>query len=475
MTHRESGSKLSCGVCFKIQTATINAGGWDIHIYAFSASALLVVAMVFMMYYMSTAYRRGYDQHQRTLQEFLANTEISSPHRNPLREVDSANDIDYIDPIYYGFTQAVSYTFVLQAFGYLFGRSIPYPAVTWGIMFNLANCSDNFVCIHLCRLRCRRSSGTPRSAKMSFLLSLGLTTLMTVFVVGRGFSINHSSNLWPNNCPYCGPRTPMPIVKWPLAGFSLVYFFLAMFVTSSRSKTLTWRAWLRNWWAPQTEREFWRGSFAMFLSLSYGCAAIGELRASPAAPGPPLLLSYGCAAIGVFLVDGVVWSYDIGYCFLDLGVLGYCLMYAPLLLYTFRADSKFMRKYHLRQALDTHGRHGASNSGGMYEAVLPEDWADSDSQEASAAVLKRLNDILKLLESSQMRFIKWDELDIGSRLGGGSFGEVFVAQWQGAQVAVKCLVDNGNGLAEVYDFLREKSSQSSQQRDRATRGPAPPE
>eukprot|EP00854_Cymbomonas_tetramitiformis_P000511 gene511-905_t len=341
MTHRESGSKLSCGVCFKIQTATINAGGWDIHIYAFSASALLVVAMVFMMYYMSTAYRRGYDQHQRTLQEFLANTEISSPHRNPLREVDSANDIDYIDPIYYGFTQAVSYTFVLQAFGYLFGRSIPYPAVTWGIMFNLANCSDNFVCIHLCRLRCRRSSGTPRSAKMSFLLSLGLTTLMT----------------------------------------------------------------------------------------------------------------------GVFLVDGVVWSYDIGYCFLDLGVLGYCLMYAPLLLYTFRADSKFMRKYHLRQALDTHGRHGASNSGGMYEAVLPEDWADSDSQEASAAVLKRLNDILKLLESSQMRFIKWDELDIGSRLGGGSFGEVFVAQWQGAQVAVKCLVDNGNGLAEVYDFLREGGSQ----------------
>ncbi|KAF6001173.1 hypothetical protein F1559_000404 [Cyanidiococcus yangmingshanensis] len=53
--------------------------------------------------------------------------------------------------------------------------------------------------------------------------------------------------------------------------------------------------------------------------------------------------------------------------------------------------------------------------------------------------------------------IPYDELQLGSKLGSGAFGEVFMAEWRGLVVAVKQLTrdDDGFSLETVEDFQKE--------------------
>ncbi|KAM0891029.1 hypothetical protein ACQ4PT_026698 [Festuca glaucescens] len=53
--------------------------------------------------------------------------------------------------------------------------------------------------------------------------------------------------------------------------------------------------------------------------------------------------------------------------------------------------------------------------------------------------------------------ISWDELDLKERVGAGSFGTVYRADWHGSDVAVKVLTDQDVGEAQLKEFLREIS------------------
>ncbi|CAM0902719.1 unnamed protein product [Alopecurus aequalis] len=53
--------------------------------------------------------------------------------------------------------------------------------------------------------------------------------------------------------------------------------------------------------------------------------------------------------------------------------------------------------------------------------------------------------------------ISWDELQLKERIGAGSFGTVYRADWHGSDVAVKVLTDQGVGEAQLKEFLREIS------------------
>uniref|UniRef100_A0ACD5UES5 Uncharacterized protein n=1 Tax=Avena sativa TaxID=4498 RepID=A0ACD5UES5_AVESA len=53
--------------------------------------------------------------------------------------------------------------------------------------------------------------------------------------------------------------------------------------------------------------------------------------------------------------------------------------------------------------------------------------------------------------------ISWDELELKERVGAGSFGTVYRADWHGSDVAVKVLTDQGVGEAQLKEFLREIS------------------
>ncbi|KAL5213895.1 hypothetical protein ABZP36_003047 [Zizania latifolia] len=70
-------------------------------------------------------------------------------------------------------------------------------------------------------------------------------------------------------------------------------------------------------------------------------------------------------------------------------------------------------------------------------------------------------DVLHQLKAMEPSFtvdwleISWDELELKERVGAGSFGTVYRADWHGSDVAVKVLTDQGVGEAQLKEFLRE--------------------
>ncbi|KAF0894032.1 hypothetical protein E2562_033912 [Oryza meyeriana var. granulata] len=72
---------------------------------------------------------------------------------------------------------------------------------------------------------------------------------------------------------------------------------------------------------------------------------------------------------------------------------------------------------------------------------------------AGATPLKRLS--IEPSFPADWLEISWDELELKERVGAGSFGTVYRADWHGSDVAVKVLTDQDVGEAQLKEFLRE--------------------
>jgi hypothetical protein len=72
---------------------------------------------------------------------------------------------------------------------------------------------------------------------------------------------------------------------------------------------------------------------------------------------------------------------------------------------------------------------------------------------SSATPLKRLS--IEPSFCADWLEISWDEIELKERVGAGSFGTVYRADWHGSDVAVKVLTDQDVGEAQLKEFLRE--------------------
>ncbi|ONK55303.1 uncharacterized protein A4U43_UnF5270 [Asparagus officinalis] len=101
------------------------------------------------------------------------------------------------------------------------------------------------------------------------------------------------------------------------------------------------------------------------------------------------------------------------------------------------------------------------NWNGSSEIPKPPKWkeaSDKGANEGSSPNVT-LPRYLSLEPSLAMDWleISWDELEINERIGAGSFGTVYRAEWHHSDVAVKVLADQDFGEDQLKEFLREVS------------------
>ena len=115
----------------------------------------------------------------------------------------------------------------------------------------------------------------------------------------------------------------------------------------------------------------------------------------------------------------------------------YSCCYAFMLLRTIVADSAFSRDMILRDAIGLRWAEGPTATD--TEGAAREAPAAPGGAPAAALPGPRGRGLFDVLSIPQFQLIGAAELEIERRIGGGGFGDVYLAQWRGAPVAVKRL------------------------------------
>ncbi|PKI67922.1 hypothetical protein CRG98_011518, partial [Punica granatum] len=95
----------------------------------------------------------------------------------------------------------------------------------------------------------------------------------------------------------------------------------------------------------------------------------------------------------------------------------------------------------------------------MYDRFMGTDWKSNDPESSSSSVDSNSNKGHQVLDDVDVdvgeREIQWEDLVIGERIGLGSYGEVYHADWNGTEVAVKKFLDQDFSGAALEEFKRE--------------------
>lgn len=85
----------------------------------------------------------------------------------------------------------------------------------------------------------------------------------------------------------------------------------------------------------------------------------------------------------------------------------------------------------------------------------PERGASSSQEEESSSKYSRDRLVENAIEFAREFEIPWEDLIIGERIGQGSYGKVYRADWQGSDVAVKVFLDQDLKVEALEEFKRE--------------------
>lgn len=434
------------GYCCGFFNYHVGSGTTAVSLAGVASSAVLCISLSTTVILLQRAYTRSYTRDRLPLDALLRRSGSGVDGSGHARASDRDRSSGGVLPAYHGFALGVCLLFFLQAAAWLLPQQAPYDKLSTTV-FALCTFVDLVPVIHMTR-------GPRARFWTSMAAGAVLAVLLLVFVMLLRTTID---------CEWCSLHFPRPGVQYADAAFGL-YFLVVGILSRKRLKIWPMRRPPRPALAP----------WAFTLAFTY-------------------LLS----AIAIWLLTSKVSSdlQEAAFCMLDIVLIQYALMYAPMFYRAIVADSEFMRRRDMKAALQgsafaplLSSGHGDVDHGTFYNNLDSDSDRDatgtsgsvglqavgavgaggvgaagggggskqqrkrntSSSKSAAKARNRHEDDddhddenddidegLQAMVNDPNLHMIGVNDVVLHRRVGSGGYGNVWFAEWRGCACAVK--------------------------------------
>lgn len=396
----------------------VGSGASGVSLAGISSSSVLCVSLLVTVYFLQRAYQRSYARDRLPIDTLLRRKGKTDLENDTSQGTGGGprgsrrKTVTVVHPAYHGFALGVCLLFFLQAAAWLLPKQSPYDKLSTTV-FALCTFVDLAPVIHMTR---------PTGAR--FWTSLLLAGLLAVGLLAFVILLRTTET-----CEWCSLHFPRPGVQYAYTLFGL--YFLTVGVMS-RYRLRAWPMRL----PPRPALAPW----AFTLSFTY-------------------LLS----ALGLWLLNSKVNSnlQEAAFCMLDIVLVQYAIMYAPMFYRAIVSDSEYMRRMDMKQALQSSAFAPLLGGGGgarVGYGALSEDDSDSSSISGRRKGMGQGHDggghmqdyghdndddaemdeeLQAMVNDPNLHVIDATQIVRHRRVGSGGYGSVWYAEWRGCDCAVK--------------------------------------
>jgi hypothetical protein len=204
-------------------------------------------------------------------------------------------------------------------------------------------------------------------------------------------------------CPWCTQHFPKSLVSWLFVVQCVLTLIIAI-------------------WAKKRPFKYWNPRPAAFILCAFWVPIYGSLG----------------IVLPIMKANYPLGDIDWGFCMLFVIITIYYLTYVVVMYAVIIRDSKYIFEWKLDDALNV-------NRSPQYELL----------DESTERLIRKypMTEMMNLLQEKSLAAIPSSELVLVNRLGAGAFGEVYKANWNGTQVAVKTLLRFSE--SELTSFVKE--------------------
>ena len=398
----------------------IGSGDAGVSLAGVSSSAVLCISLLVTVYFLQRAYQRSYARDRLPIDTLLRRRA-----KNDTAAGDTSTSVGaaggrasstgatVVHPAYHGFALGVCLLFFLQAAAWLLPRESPYDKLS-NTIFALCTFVDLAPVIHM-----TRPSGVRFWTSMlaAGLLALGLLIFVVLLRTNT-------------TCEWCSLHFPRPGVQYAYTLFGLYFLTVALM---SRNR-------IRLWPMKQPPRPA-LAPWAFTLCFTYLLSALG-------------LWLLNSNHVGSNLQEAA-------FCMLDIVLVQYAIMYAPMFYRAIVRDSEYMRRIDMKRALQSSafapllaGSASSDNYGATADSdsfLSDEDSSSPHHRRAKAAGARHSHsseevyddeaamdeELQAMVNDPNLHVIDATQVVLRHRVGTGGYGSVWYAEWRGCDCAVK--------------------------------------